>query len=84
MAKKKRKAIDPGEVLREAFLLSLGLSTDNLAFDLRVPDTRVADQVNQSFSYRILTGPRSSFICSKALVFFLVPSQWPSGYSRIS
>jgi antitoxin HigA-1 len=35
--------IHPGEILREDFLLPLGLSMNRLALDLRVPVTRIAE-----------------------------------------
>jgi hypothetical protein len=38
----------------------------------------------EKIAYIIFTGPRSSFMVWNAGVFFLVVSQWPSGYSRIN
>lgn len=38
--------IHPGEILREEFLLSLGMSAHELAMALRVPATRINDIVN--------------------------------------
>jgi len=43
---KKLKPVHPGEILREEFMLPLGLSMNRLALDLRVPITRIADIVN--------------------------------------
>jgi len=39
--------IHPGEVLREEFLVPLGMSANQLAIALRVPATRVNDIVNE-------------------------------------
>jgi len=44
---KKLKPVHPGEILREEFMLPLGLSMNKLAMDLRVPITRIADIVNE-------------------------------------
>ena len=38
--------IHPGEILIEEFMKPLGLSTNRVARDLRVPVTRIADIVN--------------------------------------
>ena len=40
-------AIHPGEILREDFLVPLGLSANALAVALRVPTTRVHEIVNE-------------------------------------
>ena len=39
--------VHPGEILREDFLLPLGLSMNRLALDLRVPVTRIAEIVRE-------------------------------------
>ena len=39
--------IHPGEILREEFLLPLGMSANELALALRVPSTRINDIVNE-------------------------------------
>jgi len=44
---KKLKPVHPGEVLREEFMVPLGLSMNRMAMDLRVPVTRIADIVNE-------------------------------------
>jgi len=44
---RKLKPVHPGEILREEFLVPLGLSMNRLALDLRVPVTRIADLVNE-------------------------------------
>ena len=43
--RKKLKPVHPGEHLREDFLMPHGLSMNQLAMDLRVPVTRIADIV---------------------------------------
>jgi antitoxin HigA-1 len=43
---KRLKPVHPGEILREEFMLPLGLSMNRAAIDLRVPVTRIADIVN--------------------------------------
>jgi antitoxin HigA-1 len=44
MAKSRRlRPIHPGEILREDFMVPLGISMNMLALDLRVPVTRVAE-----------------------------------------
>jgi addiction module HigA family antidote len=47
---KKLKPVHPGEILREEFMLPLGLSMNRMAIDLRVPVTRIADIVNEKRS----------------------------------
>lgn len=44
---KKLKPVHPGEILREEFMVPLGLSMNRVAMDLRVPVTRIADIVNE-------------------------------------
>jgi addiction module HigA family antidote len=44
---KKLKPVHPGEILREEFMVPLGLSMNRMAMDLRVPVTRIADIVNR-------------------------------------
>ena len=43
----KLKPVHPGEILREEFMVPLGLSMNRVAMDLRVPVTRIADIVNE-------------------------------------
>ena len=45
MAKNKMRPIHPGEILREEFLVPLGMSANALAIALRVPAPRVNDVV---------------------------------------
>ena len=48
MAKKERlPPIHPGEILREEFLVPLGMSAHKLALALRVPAARINDIVNE-------------------------------------
>lgn len=42
---RKLKPVHPGEILREEFMLPLGLSMNRVAIALRVPVTRIADIV---------------------------------------
>jgi addiction module HigA family antidote len=44
---KRLPPIHPGEILREEFLVPLGMSANELALALRVPATRINDIVNQ-------------------------------------
>src|SRR3989442_13595936 len=44
---KKLKPVHPGEILREEFMVPLGLSMNRVAMDLRVPVTRIADIANE-------------------------------------
>jgi antitoxin HigA-1 len=45
MKNKKRKPVHPGEILSEDFMKPYRLSMNELALDLRVPVTRIADIV---------------------------------------
>jgi addiction module HigA family antidote len=48
MAKSRRlPPIHPGEILREDFMVPLGVSMNKLALDLRVPVTRIAEIVHE-------------------------------------
>src|SRR5215467_3135313 len=44
---KRLKPVHPGEILREEFMVPLGLSMNRVAMDLRVPVTRIADIANE-------------------------------------
>jgi antitoxin HigA-1 len=44
---RKLKPVHPGEILKEEFMIPLGLSMNKMAMDLRVPVTRIADIVNE-------------------------------------
>jgi addiction module HigA family antidote len=39
--------VHPGEILREDYIIPLGLSMNRLALDLRVPVTRIAEIVHE-------------------------------------
>ena len=41
------KPVHPGEILRQEFMVPLGLSMNRVAMNLRVPVTRIADIVNE-------------------------------------
>ena len=45
--RKKMPPIHPGEILREDFMMPLGLSMNKLALDLHVPVTRIAEIVHE-------------------------------------
>ena len=47
MKTNKLPPIHPGEILREEFMVPLGLSMNRVAMDLRVSVTRIADIVNE-------------------------------------
>ncbi len=40
---RKLKPVHPGEILREEFMIPLGLSMNKMAMNLRVPVTRIAE-----------------------------------------
>jgi len=44
---RKIKPVHPGEILREEFLVPLGMSMNKLALAIRVPATRIADLVHE-------------------------------------
>ena len=44
---RKLNPVHPGEILREEFMVPLGLTMNRIAMDLRVPVTRIADIVNE-------------------------------------
>jgi len=47
MATNKMRAVHPGEVLREEFLIPMGMSANALAIALRVPAPRINDIVRE-------------------------------------
>jgi addiction module HigA family antidote len=55
---KKLPPIHPGEILREDYLKPLGLSMNQLALDLRVPVTRIAEIVHERRSVMADTAVR--------------------------
>src|SRR5258708_26651527 len=58
---KKMKPVHPGEILREEFMIPLGLSMNKMAMALRVPVTRIADIVNER---RGITRRHSAAFCA--------------------
>ena len=50
--------IHPGEILREEYMSPLGLSANQLARDLYVPATRVAEIVNERRGITATSGGR--------------------------
>ena len=52
------KPVHPGEILREEFMVPLGLSMNKMAMDLRVPVTRIADIANERRGITADTAPR--------------------------
>ena len=44
---KKLKPVHPGEILKEEFMVPLGLSMNKIAMDLRVPVARITNIVNE-------------------------------------
>lgn len=47
MARNKMRPIHPGEILREEFLVPLGMSANAVAMELRVPAPRINDIVRE-------------------------------------
>ncbi|WP_295872674.1 HigA family addiction module antitoxin [uncultured Zhongshania sp.] len=47
MVKNNMRPVHPGEILREDYVLPLGLSANRLARDLRVPVTRISKILNE-------------------------------------
>jgi addiction module HigA family antidote len=59
---KKLKPVHPRKILREEFMLPLGMRMNRVAMDLRVPVTRIADIVNEKRAITADTAPRIWFI----------------------
>lgn len=68
---KKRKPVHPGEILREEFVVPLGLSMKRMAMDLRVPVTRIADIVHGRQSITADTALRFARYFQNAPVFWM-------------
>ena len=51
----KLQPIHPSEILREDFMVPLGLSMNKLALDLNVPVTRIAEIVHERRSITLVT-----------------------------
>jgi addiction module HigA family antidote len=47
MIKNKMRPIHPGEILREEYLLPLGMSANALAIELRIPSPRINEVVRE-------------------------------------
>ena len=71
---RKLKPVHPGEILREEFMIPLGLTMNRVAMDLRVPVTRIADIANEkrgnycrySAAVRTLLQEQSNFLDESA------------------
>ena len=50
--------IHPGEILREEFMIPMGISQNKLAIELRIPVTRIGDIVNERRSITADTAVR--------------------------
>ncbi len=50
--------IHPGEILREEFMIPMGISQSKLAIELRIPVTRVADIIKERRSISADTAVR--------------------------
>jgi addiction module HigA family antidote len=73
---KKLKPVHPGEILREEFMVPLGLSMNRMAMDLRVPVTRIADIVKEKRGITADTALRF------ARYFKISPAFWMNLQSR--
>ncbi len=63
--------IHPGEILREEFLVPLGITAYRLAKDIRVPATRIADIVHERRSISADTALRLSRYFGNSAQFWL-------------
>jgi antitoxin HigA-1 len=70
------KPVHPGEILRQEFMIPLGLSMKRMAMDLRVPVTRIADIVNERRGITADTALRF------ARYFMNAPAFWMNLQSR--
>lgn len=68
---KKLKPVHPGEILREEFMLPLGLSMNRMAMDLRVPVTRIADIFHERRGITADTALRFARYFKNAPVFWM-------------
>jgi len=68
---KKLKPVHPGEILREEFMVPLGLSMNRMALDLRVPVTRIADIANERRGITADTALRFARYFNNAPVFWM-------------
>ncbi len=75
--KQKLPPIHPGEILREEFLVPLGLSSHQLALALRVPATRINDIVNEKRGITADTALRLSRYFGTTSRFWMnIQSSW--------
>ena len=63
--------VHPGEILREEFMVPLGLSMNRMALDLRVPVTRIADIANERRGITADTALRFARYFNNAPVFWM-------------
>lgn len=68
---KKLKPVHPGEILREEFMVPLGLSMNRMAVDMRVPVTRIADIVNERRAITADTALRLARYFKNSPVFWM-------------
>ena len=68
---KKLKPVHPGEILKEEFMVPLGLSMNKIAMDLRVPVSRIADIVNERRGITADTALRFARYFKNAAVFWM-------------
>jgi addiction module HigA family antidote len=68
---KKVKPVHPGEILREEFMVPLGLSMNRMAMDLRVPVTHIADIANERRGITADTALRFARYFNNAPVFWM-------------
>ena len=71
MATNKMRAIHPGEVLREEYLVPLGLTPHALAISLRVPATRINDVVREKRGITVDTAIRLARYFGSSAQFWL-------------
>ena len=70
-AAKKLKPVHPGEILREEFMVPLGLTMNKMAMDLRVPVTRIADIVNERRGVTADTALRFARYFKNSAIFWM-------------
>jgi len=68
---KKMKPVHPGEILREEFMVPLGLSMNKMAMDLHVPVTRIADIVNERRGITAATALRLARYFKNSAAFWM-------------
>jgi len=68
---KKLKPVHPGEILKEEFMVPLGLSMNKMAMDLRVPVTRIADIVNERRGITAATALRLARYFKNSAAFWM-------------